>query len=115
MALQFGEGPRLLPGAVAQNPRHRQFRVVIQNRGGNAAEVGEGLNVAFQECFCRLRRKRHDETVIRVRQVHRQVVGLPLFATDDHQRLAEVGLRRPRRMRQRNEHLAAGAASAART
>ena len=41
-----------------------------------------------------------------MRQVDRQVVRLPLFATDDHQRLAEVGLRRTRGMRQRNKHLA---------
>src|ERR1035437_878520 len=42
-----------------------------------------------------------------VSQVDHEVVGLALLATDDHQRLAEVGLRCPRSMHQRNEHLPA--------
>ncbi len=61
--------------------------------------------MAFQKRFGSLRWKRHDEAVIRVRQIDRQVVGLPLLTADDHQRLAEVGLCRPRRVHQRNKHL----------
>ncbi len=61
----------------------------------------------FQESFCRLGWKCRHEAVVRVRQVHSQVVRLPLHAGDHHQRLAEVRLRFARRMRQRNEHLPA--------
>ena len=50
--------------------------------------------MSFQERFRRLGRKRHHEAVVGLRQVHREVVRLALHATDDHQRFAEVGLRR---------------------
>ena len=63
--------------------------------------------MTFQQRFRRLRRKRPDEAVVGVRQVDREVVRLALLATDDHQCLAKIGLRRARSMRQRNEHLPA--------
>ena len=61
--------------------------------------------MAFQESFGGLGRKRHHEAIVRVRQVHRQVVRLLLHAGNHHQRFAEVRLRFARRMGQRHEHL----------
>ena len=61
--------------------------------------------MTFQEGFGRLGRKRRHEAVIRVGQVHHQVVRLPLHAGNHYQGLAEVHLRLARGMRQRNEHL----------
>ena len=49
--------------------------------------------MAFQKSFGRLGWKRHHEAVVGVRQIHRQVMGLPLHASNDHQRFAEVCLR----------------------
>ena len=61
--------------------------------------------MAFDEGFCGLGGKRHDKAIVRMRQVHRQVVRLLLNAGDHHHRFAEVRLRLARRMRQRHEHL----------
>jgi hypothetical protein len=57
------------------------------------------------ESFCRLRRVGHNEAGVRVRQIEREEMDLALNATDDPDRLPEVGLRVPRRMHQRHEHL----------
>ena len=102
---QFGERPRPLPLRAAQGLRHRNLRVVLQYPRRHAAEVGEGFYMAFQKRLRRLGRKRDHEAVVRVRQVHRQIVRLALHAADHRLRLAEVRLRLPCRMRQRNEHL----------
>jgi hypothetical protein len=72
MALQFGERSGFHPRPIAQNPRHRQLAVVVQDRAWDSAEVGEGVVVSFQESFRGLSRKRHDKAVVGLRQVHRQ-------------------------------------------
>ena len=61
--------------------------------------------MTFQEGFSRLGRKRHHEAVIRVGQVHHQVVRLPLHAGNHHHGFAEVHLRFARCVDQRHEHL----------
>ena len=58
------------------------------------------------ECLGRLPRIRLDEEGVGVRQRHREVMQLALNAADHPERLAEVHLRMPRRVRQRHEHLA---------
>ena len=63
--------------------------------------------MAFQKRLCRLGRKRRHKTVVRVLQVHRQIVRLLFHAGNHHRRFAEVHLSFARRMRQRNEHLPA--------
>lgn len=63
--------------------------------------------MTFKECLCRLSRKRHDETIVRVRQIKRHEMRLLLHAGNDHQRFAKISLRLARWMRQRNKHLAA--------
>lgn len=57
MALQFAERSCLGPRSIAQNPRHRQLGVVVQDRPRHSAEVREGVVVTFQKGFRRLRRK----------------------------------------------------------
>ena len=99
ITLQLGEGPRTLPLFAAQNLRYRDLRVVVENPCRNGVEIREGSHMAFEEGLGRLGWKRHDETIIRMRQVHRQIVRLPLNAGDHHHRFAEVRLRLPRRMR----------------
>src|SRR5947208_1141580 len=69
------------------------------------AEECERPNVAVAECFRRLRRIAHHKAGVRVRQVKSEEVDLALRATDDADRFPEVGLRMPRRMHQRYEHL----------
>jgi hypothetical protein len=44
---------------------------------------------------------------VAVRQIEHEEVRLLLHAADHHHRLAEIGLRMARRMRQRHEHLLA--------
>jgi hypothetical protein len=63
--------------------------------------------VTFKKGLGRLGRKRDHEAVVRVRKVHCQIMRLALHAGDHHQRLAEVGLRFARWMREGNEHLPA--------
>jgi hypothetical protein len=105
VTLHFGEGPRLLPLAVAQDLGHGDLRVVVENLARHSTEIGKGPHVAFEKSLCGLGRKRRHETVIGVRQIHRQVVRLPLHSGDNHQRLAEVRLRFSGSMPQRHEHL----------
>ncbi len=64
--------------------------VVVENACRYTTEICEGANVPFEKCLWRLRRKRDDEAVVRVRQVHGQAVHLLFHSGDDHQRFAEV-------------------------
>src|SRR6476620_12739542 len=70
----------------------------------NAAWV-LSFNMAIAERFRRLRRIAHNKAGVRVRQVESEEVNLALCATDDADRLPEIGLRMPRRMYERHEHL----------
>ena len=106
MRLQLAEHARPLPCSVAQDPRHRQLGVVVQDRRRHAAEERERRNVTGAERLRRLRRIGLHEAGIAVRQVHREEVDLPLHPADHRQRLAEVRLRVPRIMPQRHKHLA---------
>jgi hypothetical protein len=63
--------------------------------------------MAFQEGFRGLGRERHYEAVVRVRQIHGQIVR-PLFHSRNHdQCFAEIHLRLAGRMCQRHEYLSA--------
>ena len=61
--------------------------------------------MAVAEGFRPLGRIGHHKAGVGVRQVERKEVDLALDATDDADRLAEVGLGMPRRVHQRHEHL----------
>jgi hypothetical protein len=50
VTLQFCERPRLGARSIAQDPRHCQLGVVVQNRPWHSLEIGEGVVVTFQEC-----------------------------------------------------------------
>ncbi len=92
-------------------PRLRQFCLSV------AAEECERLYMTVAEGFRCLGRISHHEVGVRMRQIVREGVDLALDAADclsglprkqkanDRQSLADVGLRVPRRMRQRHEHL----------
>ena len=79
-----------MPLFAAQNLRYRDLGVVVENPSGNAAEVGEGLHMAFEESLRGLGRKRHDEAIFRMRKIHRQIVRLLLNASNHDYGLAEV-------------------------
>ena len=68
MRLQMRERPGALTRAVAQDPRHRQRRVVVQHRAGNPAEQGEGADMAVEEGLGGLPRIGLDEPDVRMRQ-----------------------------------------------
>ena len=93
--------------AAAQNYDFVPGNKIVEDPRGHAAEVRKSSHVTFKKCLCRLGRKRRHKTVVRVRQVHRQVVCLLFNSGNHHQRFAEVRPRFARRMRQRNEHLPA--------
>jgi hypothetical protein len=42
MADEFGKSPRPLPLSIAQNPRHGDLRIIVQNRQRHAAEKSKG-------------------------------------------------------------------------
>ena len=98
-----------LPRPVGQDPRHQASVLVVEHRDRDLAEEGEGMDVAVDPGLGRRRRIATHEAGVAVRQVHDEEMRLLPHPADDHHRLAEIGLRIPRRMRQRHEHLAAAA------
>src|ERR1035437_3161529 len=105
VALQLRKRLRLLSRPVSQNPRHRQLGVVVQHRPRYSAELFERVPMPFQKRLRRFGREGHHEAVVRLRQIDRQIVRLPLLPADHHLRFPEVRLRVSRRMHQRHEHL----------
>jgi hypothetical protein len=103
--LQLREGRGALARSVAQDLRHRDRGVVVEDRQGHAAEECKGRDMAVAERLGRLGRIGLDEEGIGMRQRHREVVQLALDPADLAKRFAEVHLRVSRRMRQRHEHL----------
>src|SRR4051794_14208318 len=106
MRLQLGEHPRPLPLAVTKDAGHRDPGVVVQDRLRHPAEECKRSNVAVAKSFRRLRRIANHEARVRVRQVEGKEVDLALYPTDDADSFTKVGLRMPRRVHQRHEHLA---------
>jgi len=101
VGLQLGEHPGPLTAAISQYPGHRQGGVVVQNALGHPAQKCEGGDVSITEGLGGLRWIRLHVARIAVREIHGQVVGFLLRATDDHPRFAEVTLGVPWRMCQR--------------
>src|SRR3977135_204968 len=56
MANKLREGAGSLALAVAQNARHRDFEIIVQNRQRHAAEKGKCRDVPIKKSFRRLRR-----------------------------------------------------------
>ena len=106
MRLQLAEHPRPLAHPVAQDARHRQRRVVVQDRVRHLAEERERGVVPVAERFGGLRRIGLHEAGIAVRQVHREEVDLALHPGDLRQCLAKIHLRMAGIVPQRHKHLA---------
>ena len=106
MRLQLAEHARSLSHPVAQDARHRQRRVVVQDRARHLAEELERGVVPVTERFGGLRRIGLHETGVAVRQVHRKEVDLALDPGDLRQRLTKIHLRMARIVPQRHEYLA---------
>ena len=103
--LELAEGPGALSPAIAQDSRHRQLGIVVENALRDSAQEGERRDVAVQEGLGGLGRVGLHKAAVAVGQVEDEAAGLLLHAADDHQGLAEVALAVPRRMGQRDEHL----------
>jgi hypothetical protein len=106
MGLQLAEHPHALAHPVAQDARHRQLGIVVQDRARHLAEEREGTIVPVAERFGGLRRIGLHKTSIAVRQVHRKKVDLALDPGDLRQRLAKIHLRVTGIVPQRHKHLA---------
>src|SRR4051794_3348435 len=78
--LQLGEGPGPLPLAIAQDARHRQPGVVVEDRARHATEEGERRVVPVEESLEPLGRVGLDKAGIRVRQVEAEEVDLAALA-----------------------------------
>jgi len=105
MTLQLGEGSRLLPLPVAQDPRHRQPGVVIKNARGNTAQIGKRPYVAFEKGFRGLGRKCRHKAIVGMRQVEGKIMRLALHSGHNHQSFTEIGLRFAWCAAQRHKHL----------
>src|SRR3981081_3576638 len=101
MADELSEGAGALALAVAENPRHRDFEIVVQNRDRHATEKGKCRDGPIEKSLGRLRRIGLDETGVRLRQVEAEDMQLHANAADDADAFAEVELRVARRMGER--------------
>jgi hypothetical protein len=106
MADKLREGAGALALAVPENPSHRDFKIIVQDRDRNAAEEGEGQDMAVEKGLSRLRRIGLDEAGVLLRQVETKHVPLHANAADDADAFAEIDLRMARRMGERHEDLA---------
>jgi hypothetical protein len=106
MGLKLAEHTRALAHPITQDPRHRQRRIVVQDRDRHLAEEAERGVVPVTERFGGLRRIGLHKAGIAVRQVHRKKVDLAFHPGDLRQRLAKIHLRVAGIMPQRHKHLA---------
>src|ERR1017187_4337717 len=66
--------------AAAHNYDFVPGNKIVENPCGNGAEAREGTHVAFEERLSGLCRERHHKAIVRVWQVHGEVVCLLLHA-----------------------------------
>src|SRR6516162_8648444 len=105
MGLQLAEYSRPLSRPIAQDARHRQLRIVVQDRLRYAAEEAERGIVPVTKRFGGLRRIGLHKAGVAVRQVDCKEVDLALYPGDLRQRLTKVRLRMARIVPQRYEDL----------
>src|SRR5689334_14945878 len=106
MGLQLAEHTRALSHPIAQDARHRQRRVVVQDRARHLAEERECGVVPVTERFGGLRRIGLHKIGVAVRQVHCKEVDLALHPGDLRQRLAKIHLSMAGIVPQRHEYFA---------
>ena len=116
MRLELAERAGPLPLTVAEDPRHRQLRVVVDDRPRQTPEVVKRGVVSLTERFGRLSRERLHERIVAVRQINDQEMRLALNAVDHDESFAEVRFaRRPQDARAARTSLARSASAPART
>ena len=103
--LKMAERLGALAFPVAQDPRHRERRVVVEDRARHPAEQGEGADMAVQERLRRLLGIRLHEPDVGMRQDKAEEGDLLANAPDLDHRFAEGDLGMARRVMQRNEGL----------
>jgi hypothetical protein len=106
MGLQLAEHARPLSPPIAQDARHRQLAIVVQDRTRHLAEERKRAVVPVAERFSGFCRIGSHKTGVAVRQVHRKEVDLALDPRDLRQRLAKIHLRMARIVPQWHKHLA---------
>ena len=106
VADQLAEGATAHADAIAQNARHGDLEIIIEERERHGAEEGEGCNVAVEKRLGRLGRIGLHEAGIRVRQVHAEEMDLLAHPADHRDSFAKIDLGVAWRVDQRYEHLA---------
>ena len=80
VGLELGERPGALSPAIAQDSRHRQLGIVVENALRDSAQEGERRDVAVQEGLGGLGRVGLHKAAVAVGQVQDEVVGFLLNA-----------------------------------
>src|SRR5262252_6074172 len=106
MRLQLAEYPRALTHPAAQDARHRQPGVVVEDRARHLAEKTKRRVVSVAERFGGFLRIGPHKTSVAVRQLHRKKVDLAFDPRDLCQGLAKIHLRMTGIVLQRYKHLA---------
>ena len=104
--LQMRERLRPAARAVPQDPRHRQGRVVIQDRAGDPAEEGKGADMPVQKGLRRLPRIGLDEPDVLMGQDQAEKGNLLPLPPQINHRFAKVDLDMVRRVMKVNESFA---------
>ena len=91
--------------AIAQDLRHGQLGIVVEDALGHTAQEGESGDMSVQESLGGLGRIGLDEASVAMGQVQDEAVGFLFHPADDHQGLDKVALGVARWMGQRDEHL----------
>ena len=99
-----------LSSAIPQNLGQRQPGIVVEHALGHTAQEGKGRDAPAQEGLGGIGGVGLHIAAVAMGQIRDEAVGLPLHASDDHHRLAEVALGVARRVGQRHEHLPCPAA-----
>ena len=105
MAGKFHEGAGALALAVAEDLRHCDLEIIVQNRDRHAAEKRKCRDVPVEKGFRGLRRIGLDEAGVRVRQVEAEHMQLHRHATNHADAFAKINLRMAWRMGKRNKDL----------
>src|SRR5690606_21364666 len=95
---------RPFAGAVRQDLCHQASVIIIDDRLRNRAEEGKGMDMAVDPGFGHRRGIGPDIAGIAMRQVQNEEMSFLLNTTTPDLRLAKIGLRMTRRMRQRHKY-----------
>ena len=108
MTDQLQEPRRQLPQPRPDDLDDGDLAVVIRDPAGNAPQEGKGPHVPVPERLGALPLIRPHEERVGIRQGHHEETDLPQHPAHLHQRVPEIHLRFPRRMRQGQEDFLTG-------